>query len=220
MKTGKNNWIRWGGTVLILVSLAAAAALLGVKTYGWLNAKEEAVSDVAVSDFKVDGQAYFGSTAADDLGNIKISSESDARYLGKLKYKVSYEGISPAYIRVRILEQWVDNKTDTILDAPFTDYQLQGDQWYDNRANDYCYYLKEPAGPTVVTSSALTTSGSPIGISTEKREIVLFDGVDMSGVQGSDSSTKLTLIIQVEAVQPNRYREFWNMEHLPWETER
>ncbi|WP_130861033.1 hypothetical protein [Bacilliculturomica massiliensis] len=215
----KINWFcRRSWMILMIAAAAAAVGLLGSGTLGWLNPQEEAVSDVAVSDFHIAGQAYFGQTAADDLSGIKISTASSNRYLGDLKYVVNYEGISPALVRVRILEQWVDRKTDSILDAPFTSYRIQGDGWYDNRANDYCYYYKTPVGPSLVTSAAVTVSGSAaVGVKAQKQQLVLFDGVDMDSVQGSDANTEFTLIIQVEAVQPNRYRQFWNMEHLPWE---
>lgn len=218
--------------------LAAALLFLSVaapQTLSWLNPQETAVLDLSISDFTVKGSASFqgaggsagaggagGWAAAADLSGINLTDPNSARYLGKLSFRVKYTGISPAYLRVRILEQWVDKSTDTIKDVPFTDYRLSGDslaegKWFDNRANDFCYYYKEPIGPGMMT--ALAGSGSdPAAFrpAPQTVDIPFFDGVDMTGIH-ADPNTELTLIIEVQAVQPNRYREFWGIDRLPWE---
>ncbi|MEG1583638.1 MAG: hypothetical protein RR361_01135, partial [Anaerovorax sp.] len=177
-------------------------------------------SAVGVSDFKVKGTAYFGDTAASDLNNISISDPKGGRYLGDLKYVVTYEGISPAYVRVRILEQWIDKNSDTIKDTAFTDYTCGkkaisgGGIWYDNRKQDYCYYYQANKGMFQPDISA----SSEGAITSTKKEVVLFDGVDMTNITASDENTELKLIIQVEAVQPNRFREFFKMDKMPWQT--
>lgn len=217
IKVKTTNRVRMSIVTIAVISLIAVLLFFAAnQTRAWLWPVEEAENSVGVSDFKVKGTAYFGNREVTDLDNISISDTTSEKYLGDLKYVVTYEGISPAYVRVRILEQWVDKSSDTIRDAAFTDYKVSGSGiWYDNRKQDYCYYYQANSGMLQADLNVLT--GDIADITAGKKEIVVFDGVDMTDITASDVNTQLKLIIQVEAVQPNRFREFFEIQKLPWE---
>lgn len=206
------NKKKWGSLLAILFVIAGILMVILTvdQTRAWLFPVEEAKNAVKISDFKISGKAYFGETEATTLENISLSNPDAPTYLGNLKYVVEYSGISPAMVRIRILEQWVDKNSDVIKDAEFTQYQISTASgiWYDNRKNDYCYYYMGAEG---LENGLLT--GTNQG---ETKELVLFDGVDMANIQSTDGNTEFKLIIQVEAVQPNRFREFFDIEKLPW----
>lgn len=94
----------------------------------------------------------------------------------------------------------------------------QSGQWVDNRATDYCYYYSVPVQPKKLVSAG---TGANIVVGEGAIELALFNqrapDADNGGlVSGIDpATTKMDLLIEVEAVQPNRYREFWGLSSLP-----
>ena len=172
----------------------------------------------------------------------------DSNYIGNMKYVVRYQGISPAYLRVRVLEQWTDTSTNEIMSASYLNYSLsdivgavdpgtgaveypaagsgkEGDplaemgQWIDNRSVDYCYYYSVPVQPKAIEVEK--TADVVTGIKGGTVELTLIDqtaeGINTDQmIEGIDpESTQLMLLFEVEAVQPNRYREFFGIDALP-----
>ena len=240
--------------LIVAVScLLMTVAMLASGTVAWLLKSQKAdTAYTSLSDFEVSGTlsfqkdiAYSGSTI---LVPISFQAGTD-NYIGDMKYVITYTGSSPAYIRVRVLEQWTDSATNEILAAGFLKYELSSSaepvepsegaaptaspipaagsgassdalaemgEWKDNRKNDYCYYYSVPVQPKMLTN---TGTDSAVAIGDGKVELTLFDhrGKDISSLLNDISATsKMGLVIEVEAVQPNRYREFWGIRALPF----
>lgn len=245
--------------IVAAVCLLMAAAVLASGTLAWLSKSQSAdTAHTSLSDFEVsgtlsfqDGVEYSGSTIL-----VPVSfNEGEENYIGDMKYKITYTGSSPAYIRVRILEQWTDSATNEILSAGFLNYKLtntanrvipkpeessvpkpsesatpssipaagggadnntlaETGNWVDNRKNDYCYYYSVPVQPKMLVN---TGAPSSILISDGTVQLTLIDQAKDAGlVSGVDASAQMGLVIEVEAVQPNRFREFWGINALPF----
>lgn len=232
------------GACLLLALVLAAG-----HTFAWLN-KEQGTSDAytALSDFEVEGTLSFGGTVYEgDSILVPVSFDPQSpTYIGQMKYVVRYTGVSPALLRVRVLEQWVDVSANEIMPVNFLPYSLStevrrlapdpdrsgiipaaglgdGDDalaqtgaWLDHREADYCYYYSVPVQPKALT----TPKDSPVVAVTDGQvELTLFAQTPDNTapmIEGIDpDNTQLMLLIEVEAVQPNRFREFWGIDALP-----
>lgn len=235
--------------LLAAVCLLLAAAMLTPGTVAWLSKSQTAdTAFTSLSDFEVtgilsfqqDGTPYEGSSI---LVPVSFSPTAE-NYIGNLKYRVRYTGSSPAYIRVRVLEQWTDSSSDDILPASFLTYKIAPEgspkalvlpgststipaagpsaenlavigDWVDNRKVDYCYYYSVPVQPKKLdakgegTSTIIGDGAVELTLIDQKGNGDLIAGID-------PNTTEMGLVIEVEAVQPNRYREFWGMNSLPF----
>lgn len=250
-----------------LCALLLSAALLAGGTLAWLSKSQSADGTyTALSDFEVEGILSFsadadGKDVAYNGERVLVSVSFDPNspnYICNMKYAVRYTGISPALIRVRVLEQWIDVNSNEVLSMGFLKYTVKNGPgsavtvspqpdpaqadghiyaagpgadadalaeqgvWVDNRAEDYCYYYSVPVQPNYL--SAQGAAGSPTDRTVGKGtvELTLFDQRKATEAenklltQGVDpASTRMDLLIEVEAVQPNRYREFWGISALP-----
>lgn len=221
--------------------------MLSQSTVAWLLKQQTAdTAYTALSDFEVTGVLSFGTSVYEGssiLVPINLIDESSPTYIGKMKYTVRYSGISPAYIRVRILEQWTDVSTNEVLPSGFLKYKVAEDgnpiavisdakaktipaagpstgtaglaemgKWVDNRPSDYAFYYNVPVQPKLLTLS----DGKVIGDGTV--ELTLIDqhgSIDLIA-DVDPTLAQMGLVIEVEAVQPNRYREFWGISALPF----
>lgn len=231
------------------VCLLLAVAMLTPSTVAWLSKSQRAdtaftsLSDFEVTgilSFKEDGLPYEGTSV---LAPVSFTPTAD-NYIGNLKYTVRYTGSSPAYIRVRVLEQWTDSSSDDILPASFLEYKIapggnphtpgfptgtptipaagpsaenlaKMGEWVDNRKVDYCYYYTVPVQPKLLEAKGEGTA-TVIGDGTV--ELTLIDQSENADlIAGIDpTTTEMGLVIEVEAVQPNRYLEFWGISALPF----
>ncbi len=241
---GKDRRCLWALALLLCAGLAAVSG-----TYAWLS-KEQPADGIytTLSDFEVEGVLTFSDTAYEGTEVlIPVSFEPTApNYIGGLKYVVRYTGASPAYIRVRMLEQWIDTSANEIMPVNYLPYAIsqeavsivpstdstapsipaasgedgvlaQSGTWVDHRAKDYCYYYTVPVQPKDLP---VTKAGETVrAIQDGCVELTLIDQTKADNdalVAGIDpDTTQLTLILQVEAVQPNRIREFWGIDRIP-----
>lgn len=216
-------------TIITLTLLLLSTVLL---TTAWLIIQNyHSAQNVGMSNFNAVGDVYFinnGSRVdvdtyreASGLIRVNLSDSSAPNYFGKLHLDVTYTGVSPAYIRVRVLEQWLNASTDELesmaIDTPYilgSAYTLttgeDDESWYDNRLSDLCfYYAKEYGSPE--NSDALNTNSA---LAPETLPIIT--GVNSTFLNRSFAGINLYLSFTVEAVQPNRYKEFWKLDKLPW----
>ena len=172
----------------------------------------------SVSNFSAQSVVWFDglsdaqmSAYKGDYG-VEASIDPDAaNYIGNLRAKVLYKGAGVGLIRVRMVEEWstTSGGVRTVqpynLHMPYTmsvTYSGSGNKkaWLDNRMNDYCFYYTTP-----VYSAGMS-------------EIPLITGVDLSnfdlGVLPSD--TVVHILFETDAVQVNRYPQYWNLTELPW----
>ncbi|MEG1719970.1 MAG: hypothetical protein RR306_06555 [Clostridia bacterium] len=204
-------------TVLILI----LATLLFV--FAWLL-KDDTVKNVGVSNFITNGDVYFmqGTTRTEVTeyikgGQIKVNTfdTTAPNFVGNLRFDVKQKGLSPCYLRVRLLEQWVDDKTEDIMpgdNIPYdynTTTSTEKHKWYDNKRNDLCFYYYGSGDGKLNTYDNKTDSTKP-------QEVIPFLKGTGSYL-GVDSGTSLYITFKVETVQPNRLAAFWYIEKLPWE---
>ena len=231
------------GACLLLTAVTLASG-----TLAWLSKSQKAEGAfTALSDFEVAGILSFQDGTAYTGGSILVPVSFDphaSNYIGDMKYVIRYTGVSPAYIRVRVLEQWTDLKSNEILPASFLQYAVEEDgspaavspvpspyipaaggggetdaltvtgRWADNRAADYCYYYDVPLQPKALAASG---EGTGLTVGDGAVELTLFDQMGVNPAPDVDpTATQMGLILEVEAVQPNRYRELWGISSLPF----
>ncbi len=200
---------------LILILLLLLALLAAV--FAWLYRDKGQQPYTGVSNFNLTGDVYFETAGGkrvegaqhleDGLLQVDVSNPAADNYLGNLRVDVTYKGYSPAYIRVRMIEQWIDEQTDTLQPVQYIPYLVgEGQNWFDNRQEDLCFYYQQ------------MVSASQDKNVEQQKTLRLIEGVEegfLSSIQ--DGAASLYLTITVDGVQPNRYQQFWNISKLPWE---
>jgi len=220
---------------------------ISVGTYAWLTRDTQINNNIVISDFEIQGDVYFLNSSETDntlllseilaetpytniagetLFSVNLTDDTATNYIGNLRIVLRFSGASPAYIRVRLLGQWTEN--DVFISSVFPSYSIpdnddifgfseddktivptynnqDGTGWYDNRTEDFCYYYNAPVYPN--------SSGGSV-------YMLLVNGLSSTAVESLEnlqSSVELNMLVSVEACQPNRYRELFNLDSLPWE---
>ncbi len=151
--------------------------------------------------------------------NIEVSKDSGASFstqtevltyksselsdLNNLQVRIQQVGSGVAYIRVRISHEWLvtesDGSTTRLQGGQHLPFVL-ADGVYDNRDVDGYIYI-----PTILSDGETYS---------------IIEGFDSASVDFSPlaerSDVQLNIDIQVGAVQFNRYRQIWGVDHLPW----
>ena len=180
-----------------------------------------------LSNFTAEGVVSFDGVAdmslyTDSRGYlVDVKNTNADNYIGNLRVDVKYAGYGVGLIRVRVVEEWSTEDTQTnvrtimpfdinmtyLIGANNANLYSTGDsgnlkKWYDNRSNDYRFYYATP----VYCSSTNTVKTIPL----------------ITGFNDSDfdpeipSGTEVHLIVETEVVQVNRYPQYWGMTTLPW----
>lgn len=238
--------------------LLAALLVMTTATLAWMKTNETNNSlYVALSDFEVEGKLLFGDQVYDQgssiLVDVNLTDPSHDQYIGKLKFQVAYTGVSPAYVRVRVLEQWLDITNQEILSSNYLPYHVTGaafnvladggqtvlaggsgqgavspladpGEWIDERAQDFCYYYSVPVRPRKLAAGLDENNPQEPILQEIKDGAILLTLMDQTAgdadnaklLQSVDTDhTQLSLRFEVEAVQPNRFREFFGREIYP-----
>lgn len=156
------------------------------------------------------GSEYFKNT--DGTLNIDVATPTAENYISKLRVDANFKGRGSAYVRLKVIQQWQDS-SNMILQSnnvlPYTiatpyNLNMGGNQsaWFDNRMDDYCFYYA-----TKLTASNASYSSIPI-----------ITGIDINQFKAMIPTGTVTLKIAftLEAVQINRYPQFWGIDTLPW----
>lgn len=138
------------------------------------------------------------------LNEAKELVDKNGEKLSDIQIKVIQEGNGVAFTRVRVSQEWVVLDENKIVTQ-----RLQGEynlpfvvadetKLFDNRFNDGHVYYK----------GAFPANG----------EAVIFSGFDSANFDTSAIPDGVTLSIDVtvDAVQFNRYQQFWGIDALPW----
>lgn len=164
--------------------------------------KFEGLSDTRMEPYKT------------SYGGVRASVDPNAdNYIGKLRASVQYQGAGVGLIRVRLVEEWSVTKNGVrtvqpyqinipyvVSDAYTASNNANQSAWYDNRLNDYCFYYATP-----VYSAGTST-------------IDLIEGVDATGIDLGvlPIDTEINILFETDAVQVNRYPQYWGLDRLPW----
>ncbi len=195
-------------SAVIIVAVIAVIAIVG-SSFAWFVTNSSLSQKFIVSGFDFTGDVYFASNGKktdaknyiDEDGLYTLSlNESDVNYIGNLRVTVNKTG-SKACVRVRMAYEYntADGKVEQfITNLP---YKFNSD-WYDNRDVDYCVYYRG------------ADSKGKADFSSEE----LISGFDKSELNtaGLDVNSKVRVMIEIDAVQVNRYPQMWNIEKLPW----
>lgn len=195
--------------IVIIVAIVAAIAVVG-SSLAWFVAQTSKSQTFFLSGIKTSATVYFanGKTDVDaekykDENGLYLLSlnKDDENYIGKLKVIVKRSG-SACCLRVKTAFEWqlADGSVSSFTtNIPF----VFNDDWYDNRSTDYCVYYKGEDSSGKATAETLYLIKS-------------FDEskFDVSGIA---SGTSVKVLIEVDAVQFNRYPQLWKIDKLPWE---
>jgi hypothetical protein len=216
----KNTKSKKSPTILIIA--AASFVMLLTATIALFLSVEDFSRLFSVSNFTCVGDVYFhdGSTRyaavknSDGLISVDYVNPESNNYIKNLRVDVKYSGYGVGLIRVRVAEEWsrtsegIKTVLPNTVNMPYTIASPYGastgnqKKWFDNRDSDQCFYYATP-----VYSSSGTAVTIPL--------ITDFDAdeIDLGAIS---SSSALNIAVEVDAVQVNRYPQFWGINALPW----
>lgn len=195
-------------TAVIIVAVIAVISIVG-GSFAWFVTNSSLSQKFIVSGFDVSEKVYFESDGVksdaskfvDDNGLYSLSLDENAvNYIGNLRVAVNKTG-SKACVRVRMVYEF--NSADGAVKQFSTELPYKfNSNWYDNRDTDYCVYYrgKNSDGKANFSSEELISG---------------FDKAEFN-TAGLSADTTVRVMIEVDAVQVNRYPQLWNIEKLPW----
>ncbi|MCR5485361.1 MAG: hypothetical protein K6F09_07180 [Clostridiales bacterium] len=206
----------------IIIAVVAVIVALGVTLAAFI-VNVDITRTLSVSNFTAGGTiSFYGAdvsqyTNSNGTVSVNYRDSTAPNYITKLRISVKYRGNGVGLLRVKIAEEWSTTTAGVKSVMPYKvmmpyvlassyDASSTGNQsaWYDNRANDYCYYY-----------------ATPIIASSEEKTINLLNTNSAFDVSSFDSSAiandaELNLAVYVDAVQVNRYPQYWHLNRLPW----
>lgn len=216
----KKNELKKSPTLIVIA--AAAFVMLLTATVALFLSVEDFSRLFSVSNFTCEGDVYFydgvtryaATKNADGMVEVDYRNPASNNYIENLRTDVKYAGYGVGLIRVKVVEEWsqTSGSTKTVLpytinmpytiDSPYGASTGNQKQWFDNRENDHCFYYATPV--YTATSSTVTI---PLITDFDANEI------DLGAIA---SSAELNIAIEVDAVQVNRYPQYWGINALPW----
>lgn len=146
-------------------------------------------------------------TASSGAIELDYTDSSAPNYVSRLRAEIKQLGNGVAFSRVRVSHEWLYTPLDgeeTRLQGDINlPYTLNSEEFADNRMDDgYIYHkgiLDEGDGYIEVVQG--------------------FDGAnfDASSISSLSGTVELSVNITVDAVQFNRYQQFWGMSSRPWD---
>ncbi len=195
--------------IVVIVAVVAIIAVVG-GSLAWYVAQTSKSQSFYLSGIKTSATVYFANgkkdvdaeTYKDENGLYTLSLNSeDENYIGKLKVIVHRSGAAGC-LRVKTAFEWqlADGSVSQFTtNVPY----VFNDEWYDNRGTDYCVYYM----------------GSDRSGVTRNDTLYLIKSFDESKLDltETEQGTSVKALIEVDAVQSNRYPQLWNIDKLPWE---
>lgn len=204
-KVKTNKKFRLNPIVVVALVLCALIAVY-CGTTAWITggAPVNPLRFVQLQDFD-----YVVEYSTDSVNWSPVNGTIDFDYsemssLKNLQVRIKQVGNGVAFARVRIIHEWTteNNEGNTVRlqsqqNLPFI---IDTSEFYDNRAVDgYVYH---------------------VGDFEENIYYSVIKGFDVASFDSSALSAytdlTLTINITVDAVQFNRYQQFWGIENLPW----
>lgn len=176
-----------------------AILLVGV-AFSWFAPKKEADLTVTTTDFETETLYSFASS---EFAPLTDKINFGIEQFNSLKLKIKFTGPSSAYIRVQLFENF--SKDSNMYPATPVSYTLSPD-WV--KIGDYYYYKK------IVTYTEVTETDEN-GKNVRKRvstEIPFVTSASSSYNTTNNSGVNMNLVAVVEAVQPDRFEEFFGAD--------
>lgn len=183
--------------------IAAAAVIPLGAALGWFQSSKSHEQIAPVTPFQAKTIVRFeGKTAPESstLVPVNLTNPDHENYIGKLRVSVAYSGEVEAMMRVHITHFWEQNGASP--SRANVKFRYDGGLFLDNTVADGCYYYCRTAD--------YAASGADAFVLPTTRETATLDfitGIDQQIIY--ESSLSLTLMIQTELIQSNRYNEFW-----------
>ncbi len=195
--------------VVIIVAVVALIAVVG-STFAWFVTRSSFSQSFSLSSFEVSADVYFldgdKKVKADDYKDenglyILSVNEEDVNYIGNLRADVIHSG-AKACVRVTMNYQWTLADGTVAQNDVAVPYEFNS-LWFDNRGVDYSVYY----------------TGEDMSGKADFDKAELIKGFDSSAFDTSAmvEGVSVKLLIQVDAVQVNRYPQIWGIEKFPWE---
>lgn len=212
----------------VLIAIIAVVVLVSV-TVAWLTVGEAVTTRIySLSNFDAYAEVYFEGDVsppgtyqnADGSLNVNVTATTAENYIGKLRVDAHFKGRGFAYIRLKMIQQWQDSGDKILQSDAVLPYNINipylaedtGDQnkWYDNRRDDFCLYFANELN--IINADFPTNNSNYVEIPVITGG---FDPVKMAAIAPSEA-VSLKIAFTLEAVQVNRYPQFWGIETLPW----
>lgn len=209
--------------VIVTVVLIFAIVLSVGIGLSWFAPKTGSNMEVILSNFEAKIEYSINNSEFAELKNVAGNEiELNTEHLNTLKLQIKYTGPSSAYIRVQLFDSFYSVSSDnskTLVATPDFSYIL-GEDWV--KIGNY-YYYKNIATFTeneIIVTDEITDETNEIaetGEITTKKEIIreprIIDFVTATDYESSDSNASIVkLVAVVEAVQPDRFEEFFGVE--------
>ena len=205
----------------VLIAIITLVAIAGT-TVAWLLAGTGTLTrNFSLSNFNAEAVVWFeGGTMSqntDKTISVDVVDTNAPNYIGKLRVDAKYKGRGQAYIRLKMIQQWTDEngiilQSNVLLpyniSTPYTGTSGPQSAWFDNRPDDYCLYyaqkLTSLENETYVNIPVIIADPNPTQFAAKLAAVV------------PRGTVNLKIAITLEAVQVNRYPQFWGIERLPW----
>lgn len=195
--------------IVVIVAVVAIIAVVG-SSLAWFVTQTSKSQSFYLSGIKTSATVFFvnGKTTVDaekykdenGLYSLSLNGD-DENYIGKLRVIVHRSGAA-CCLRARTAFEWqlADGSVSQFTtNVPY----IFRSEWFDNRSADYCVYYM----------------GNDRSGKTRDDTLYLIEGFDDSKLDLSEveNGTSVKALIEIDAVQTNRYPQLWNIEKLPWE---
>lgn len=187
---------------ILIVSLLVLNGVLGMNaSYVLAKYVDDSVAVDEIQSQYFDVRYVFPFTA-DSSGVFTLT---EAEYSSGFNLSVEYKGLGKSYIRILIQESWIyedASGTQTVVMASgISTYTPASSDIVDNRPADGYVYIK---GPTNTGSDTVYTT------------IPVITGATKPAFPAGTTVTHVKISIKVDAVQYNRYEQFWGPGSLPY----
>lgn len=198
------------------IIIAVAAVILVVSaTLAWYFVSSGGDRNIDVGNFdanaviSLEGGNINSYKNADGTINVNLTNPNAGNYIGKLRVNAQLTGVGSAYMRLKLVHEFKKDglviQSNVKMPYVFDEYDTEsgGNQakWFDNRNEDFClYYATEISGNDHSTQT-----------------VNIINGFDASKFDSAAYiNVTLSLAVELQAIQINRYDVFWNLEKLPW----
>lgn len=210
--------IKTNKTKNLLIIISIALLVVGI-TVAWFVSSTFYNETFSLSNFNTKVDCYFikGSTRVEtakyldnETGTIKFSLDSeDENYVGNFRVDVKYKGEGNGYLRTKVVTEFksLGAVSSSNSKVPYIISEANDSEWYDNRNNDFCYYYTDKLQGNNNEYSVLNLIS---GIETVNED----SGFDIEVLK--ELNVEMSVAVEAEMVQINRYPQFWGIDELPW----
>lgn len=222
----KNTQFRSSLLTMVLALVSVLSILLAMfQVTAWFKNFENASTDAVLTNFETKVEYSVGNDLWIELSPdspipVVLSENAvipDATRIdgvsvtpNSLQLRITYTGKSNAFLRLSAYGSFQNADTKTYLPQSDDLWSVSGTNW--QLSNGYIYYKKEVGCVHNETASV----GSYTKTHTLETLTVTLDSAKLASVISSRQDYQGDLYIHVDAVQPDRFQEYWGISQLPF----